>query len=259
LQAAEYLDAAKTVRIVIEAHLLRLDQMIWDHVEVNAEVWSDVAIRLQSPILFREAIAHIIGKWDYPNGLKKEFLKSQDNGPAIVKLAEAKVKEIKDKKVHVERLLIEYFPEKMMHPETPGLVPGRATYATDIYLWQALCLVRQYVTSAYLNNLHHRALDGGASFYRSIGMGGDAYLGRDVLALFHTNFSMSSKGKTCLQSAVEFFKDAIKPIVADLLVLGTHGQQAPDRILPYLTCAEILDEELPWVVERAEAAAKQRD
>jgi hypothetical protein len=69
--------------------------MIWDHVEDNAEVWSDVAIRLQSPILFREAIAHIIGKWDYPNGLKKEFLKSQDNGPAIVKLAEVKVKEIK--------------------------------------------------------------------------------------------------------------------------------------------------------------------
>jgi len=53
-----------------------------------------------------------------------------------------------------------------------------------------------------------------------------------------------------LQVAVEFVKDQLKPIVAELLIDRTQVRRGENDVgLPHLTCTEVADEELPWIVK----------
>ena len=252
LQAAESLDAAPAVRCTVEAQLLRLNQKLWIQIAHNSEAWSDIAVRLQSPILFREAMVHIVGKFHMKNddgsdAVRKSFLELQEHGEVVLKLAEVKARELYEKKLLVERRLLEYYPPAMVHVETPENIPGREVYATDIYLWQALTIARQYIGSAYMQHHNHRANDGGAHFYRDIGAAGSAYIGKDVLARFYRNFGMSTKAKQRLEECLEVVKTSLSKVVEDLLVDRTQLTGGADRPKAgYLLCNEILDEELPW-------------
>jgi hypothetical protein len=255
LQAAESLGAAAAVRCTVEAQLLRLNKKLWIQIADDAEGWSDIAVRLQSPILFREAMVHIVGKFHMKNedgsdAVQKTFLGMQEHGEVILELAELKVRELYEKKLFVERRLLEYYPEAMVHVETPENIPGRDVYSSDIYLWQGLIIVRQYIGSAYMQKVHHRAHDGGTKFYRDIGAAGNAYLIPKVLALFHQSFGMSTKGKQRLAESIEVIKAALSKVVKDLLVDRTQLIWGADRSMAkYLLCTEILEEELPWNLE----------
>lgn len=265
LQAAESLDAAKSVGLTLEAHLLRLSQLLWIHVERNPEAWADVALRLESPIMFREAVIHLIGKYDLPTGIKEYVLLKQKNGKMVLDLVKAKAAELKEFKLEVERELSDFYPSKMVHGTTATVVDGRkeenvagrAIYASDIYLWQALTIVRQYINSAYMSNMHHRSADGGIRFYRIIATGEKAYLRKDTLDRFHEVFSMSTKGKQCLEVALDIIKEHLRPIAGELLFDNLQRIRSPDEsLIEYLTCSDIEDNELPWNV-RAAARARQ--
>lgn len=254
LKAAESLKAVAVVRLIIEANFLRLNQQLWRNIAQSSVAWADVATRLQSPILFKVAMAHIVGRFDLRglDGIDKEFLRGQPNGEMLLRFAAAKARELKDKKLRIERCLVEFYPSRMIHPREPNRTIGRDVYANDIYLWQALTLVRQHLSSAYLANMHHRARDGGASFYYSLAKGGNAYLGPKLLGQFNETFSMSTKAKDRLVRALAYIKESMKPIVAELLVDESQINRGPDEPPPrYLTCCKILDKELPWVVNGA--------
>ena len=198
-------------------------------------------------------MAHLVGRFDLrdKDGVDKEFLKCQPNGALLMEFATKKATELKDRKLWIERMLMEHYPTRMYHPETTSKVPGRDAYGNDIYLWQALTLVRQYFASAMLSNMHHRACDGGAYFYQCIGRGGDFYLNKDVLERFHEHFAMSTKGKECMRMAVTLIKESMQKIVEPLLQDQSQISRRPDGPQPrYLTCSEIEDDELPWLAGR---------
>ncbi|TVY14455.1 hypothetical protein LARI1_G007371 [Lachnellula arida] len=247
LLAAEHLDALHSLHMTLEGIFLRLGQMLWRHVAAKPERWAFMAARIRSAILFREAIVHVVGKLDMKQDIDRRWLMNNPLRCKILELAEKKVKEIKEKKLEVERRLLDYYPPRMMHTQRGNVVPSRATYATDIYLWQARSLVQQYISSSYFSNLHHRGPDGGVHFYRTIGHGGEAYLGKDSLESFYDCFMMSGKAKHCFLDALEFMKDELKPIVRDLLHDRSQAKrhEGEDK-LPWLTCAKILEEEFPW-------------
>ena len=252
LQAAEILKATAAVRNTVEAKLLRLNQKLWYQVARDPESWSDIAVRLRSPLLFREAMVHIVGMFNMklPDGssaIRLPILEKLGYGQDIIKLAQFKVRELYEKKLMVERRLLEYFPPPMVHAETPDMVPGREVYATDIYLWQALTIVRQYIASAYMQKHHHSANDGGAKFYQDIGTAGSAYIGKDVLAKYYQTFGMSTKAKIRLEESLDVVKTYLSKVVADLLVDHTQlGRGAGGSKADYLLCTWILDLELPW-------------
>ncbi|TVY45584.1 hypothetical protein LSUB1_G000942 [Lachnellula subtilissima] len=181
LLAAEHLDALHSLHITLEGIFLRLGQLLWHHMAAKPERWAFMAARIRSPILFREAMVHVVGKLDMKQDIDQRWFMSNPLRRKILELAEKKVKEIKEKKLEVERRLLEYYPPRMMHIQKGSVVPSRAVYDTDIYLWQARSLVQQYISSSYFSNLHHRGPDGGVHFYRTIGYGGEAYLCKDSL------------------------------------------------------------------------------
>ncbi|KAE8454560.1 hypothetical protein EG329_000183 [Mollisiaceae sp. DMI_Dod_QoI] len=250
LQAAEHLEAIPVVRVVVEAHLLRLHQVLWHHISEKAENWIHIAAKLHSPLMFRECMIHLVGKYHLKDGINEDILRSPQHGELGTKvweLIENKAGELKDKKLKVERQLLEFYPYRMVHKEDTTTVPGRAIYASDIYFWQALSLCRQYYASAFCANFHHRAADGGLSFYRSIGAPDATYLRAATLERFHQSFDMSAKGKVCLAAALETIKQDMKPVVKDLLIDRSQATRGPDDPpFDHFTCTEVLDEELPW-------------
>ena len=252
LQAAVWLEAVPCVRLIIEANFLRLNQVLWKHIGDRPEGWIQVAARLQSPLMFRECLIHIVGKYHLENGVDRTFLNKRDHGPVAPKiwaLIVQKAKELKDKKLRVERVLMEFYPDRMIHKEDPETIPGRAIYAADIYLWQALVVFRQFITSAFFSNFHHKAKDGGLSFYRTIGAADATSLRAETLDKFHQSFDMSPKAKGLLIAALEQIKAEAKNVVAELLVDRSQLVRGPnDRPREHLTCTEVLDDEMPWVV-----------
>lgn len=260
LQAAVFLSAVSSVRVIIEAHLLRLNQLLWHHISNRPEGWVHLAARLESPLMFREAMLHIVGKFNLPGGVDIELLQRPafgHSGQRIWSLIKLKVAHLRALKLNTERHLLEYYPARMVHKEDQETyVPGRATYANDIYLWMALTLFRQYVGSSYAMNFHHRAPDGGLAFYRTLGTAETTYIRRNTLEAFHRSFDMSSKGKACLQQAIEAIKTDIKPCLAKLLVDRSQATRSPNAPrLQHLTCTNITDEELPWYVPPPPPAA----
>lgn len=247
LQAGERLGAGNAVRSVVETHLLRLNQKLWGHVGGNPEAWAEMGLRLQSPTIFREAMIHVIGAWNIPQGTRRKELSDMANGQPILDLAQAKHEELLVKKLQIESRMLTFFPENMARQSTATSIPGRAAYATDIYKWQALTIIRQYISDQIQAGRTHQARDGGLGFYRTIGEGGGGYLQREVLERFHESFNMSPRGKACLRAAVAVMKEDFKVTVEELLVDRSLQHRDPNGPqLAYLTCTEILDEELPW-------------
>jgi hypothetical protein len=256
VEAATHLDAVSAVRASVEAKLLRLNSVLWKYLEPRPESWVHLAARLQSPLMFSEAIIHITGKFHLIGGIDENLLMDKEGrhgelGRQIWDLIVKKARELKDKKLRIERRLIEYYPTRMLHKETDNSIPGRAIYSEDIYFWQALTLVRQFVASSIMGNFHHRASDAGIEFYRHLHS--CDYLRPETLASFYECFAMTLKGKQRLMQVLEMIKGDLKPIVRELLVNRSKGDRGPDApALDHLTCIEVLDEEYPWIVPAVE-------
>ncbi|KAF7955805.1 hypothetical protein EAE96_004728 [Botrytis aclada] len=246
LQAAAFIGSLPSVRTYIESYLLRINQKLWVHVAKAPEAWSDVAVRLQSAIIFRESIVHIAGGLELPGLINRSSFDHIEYGKICLQVAERKCRELRDKKIDVERRLLQYYPQRLIRRETPDKIPGRADYGSDIYYWQALTMCRQFFQSSIMANRHHRHEDGGVEFYRTIFR--CDYIDKHAADEFHQLFAMSTKGKQCLADAVEVIKDDHRVIIADLLEdhlqLRTTVRSKPLR---YLTCTRVLEEELPWI------------
>ncbi|RDL41525.1 uncharacterized protein BP5553_01504 [Venustampulla echinocandica] len=244
LLVAENLKAVSAVKDVLEAHLLRLGSQLWVYVSEDPDEWASLGGRMESPLIFREAMIHVVGKIDAKIHIDRDHYARDDLHKRILLLAEEKVRELKARKVACEGDLVAFTPARLMHREENGVVPDRSVYANDIYFWQAHSLIRQYIASAFHKNLHHRAKDGGYKLYRTLYKGGNAYLDITNLPQFFEVFAMSSKGKRILGDAVLSVKHDLKPLLDDLMKdrrQNGHGEE-----LGYLTCTEITDEELPW-------------
>ncbi|TAQ84521.1 hypothetical protein B7494_g7162 [Chlorociboria aeruginascens] len=234
LLGAEHLGAAAAVRNTCESYLLHLDQTLWTYIGSKPEHWADFGFRLQSSMIFKEAMIHVVGAWDLPGALKKDVFNNFENGEAIVRLALLKARELKEKKVAVERRLTEYYPAEMMHVANPTTdVPGRA---------------------------HHRGEDGGVDLYRKIGKGGEAYVDKATRDNFHRSFNMSARGQTRFEEALSLIKGGWKVIVQELIIDNLVADRGPNaKDLAYLTCTNILDAELPWKVAESTASGDDID
>lgn len=267
LQAAENLGAEKSISRVLETHLLRAGQPFWHTVRDDPGKWTDVATRIESPVIYREAMIHLVGAWNMvpdsiDNPIDKEAIRSYKGGAIIEAAVLAKIKGQTEEKRCIEKSLVEHFPPAMIH-QTVQVVnkagkavqkpPTRQNYAEDIYLWQALCLVRMYITTEIRHNGSFREIDGGASFFRSIAAGGNAYLQPQTIENYFNMMHMTERGKICLCNALYDLKNAMKHIVAPLVVNNSCVLQDDGKPMQheYLTHTTISDKELPWNVKPA--------
>lgn len=248
LQAAELLNAEPCVRRDIETHLLRTGNYLWQRVLRDVEYWADIGMRLRSPVIFRESMIRIVGLWNVPSAINKQTLLNTANGVRIYDIAGKKVQEQIVRKMEIEERLRTFFPRVMLHPPSndPDVAtPGRAFYANDVYYWQALTLVRQYIVKEIMSGHGYAAGDGGSKFYNAIGTGGGSYCRAADLEEWHKKFDMTAKGKQRLRDSLNTVKEELKSVVAELMISRSNIPRLPGDY-PYLTFTEFRDDELPW-------------
>ncbi len=254
LQAAEAIDSTPCVRRYIESALLRLGHSLYVTIRGGIEGWADLGIRIQSPAIFREAMVHIIGGWSDPTKVDVGKLEKLEHGETIKNIALAKLGVMVSKMKRIDQELLVHYPTAMLHAANGTVKPGRAIYAGDIYMWQSLMLVRQYVTNAILDYETWGAADGGYKFYRSIYVGNDQYLNRQDIDGFLKSFPMTTKGRECLEVGLLYVKEQMKPLVSDLFACHAQGSTTPDDF-GYFVCASFADNELPWVDKREDLSS----
>ncbi|OBT70241.1 hypothetical protein VE03_00220 [Pseudogymnoascus sp. 23342-1-I1] len=248
LQAAELLKAEPCVRRDIESLLLRTGLYLWQRVLRDAEYWADIGVRLRSPVIFRESMIRIVGLWNLRSVINKQTLLNTAHGVTLYDIANKKVQEQTARKMEIEERLRTFFPHAMLHPvsENPNAVtPGRAFYANDVYYWQALTLVRQYVVKETMAGHGYPSGDGGSMFYNAISAGAGSYCRAVDLEEWHKKFDMTAKGKQRLRDSLNIVKEEMKAVVAELMICRSNIPRLPGDY-PYLTFTEFKDEELPW-------------
>lgn len=249
LIVAEDSDAMGAVAQCLETQYLRMGNRLWTYVQEKYSVWMNIGVRIQSPIIFREAIIHMIGQIDCLmvtikptafEGKGEVFITIRD-------LIQKKIDQLKALKKKSEQELLQFFPIKMYHPHTEnGYNPDRTVYSSDIYLYQARSIWIQYISCAYQKDLHHRADDGGIRLYRTIITGGKAYLEPASLESYTQRFAMSPRALGLLHQAIDEIKEESKGVLKELLRDNTQGQMNDKAQLGYLTCTWIEDSELPF-------------
>jgi hypothetical protein len=244
---AEEHEAMAAVASFLEVNLLRMGPRLWYYISTKPAMWLGIAARLESPIIFKEAMCHAVGRIDAKQFIDRRYFENKgklyDN---ILRLLIQKVEALLALKRRVEWELTGWYPIRMYHPPDEGYVPDRGVYTSDIYLYQGRSVVMQYIAGCYAKGYHSSAQDGGIRFYQTIRHGGDAYCTKDQLQSFHARFAMSTKALAVFNGAVEIIKTEIKGCLDEIMVDNSEGKTNPDSKLGYLTCTITRDDELPW-------------
>ena len=220
-----------------------MGQTLFQAIASNPIAWVDVGYRLESKVIFRDAMTHLVGRYreltskpsEIGSGiglpLGESLLASLPN--PVRELVEAKVLELQQTCQNVEQMLVTYYPAGLHRAAVSNRVArddiGRASYATDIFVWMALALFRHYIGFAIasvcqffitqvtcidsVQGQTYQARDGGYEFYKMIEAGGLEYLHRATLASFHNHFPMSTKGRAVFSNHLEAIKEAAKDYV----------------------------------------------
>jgi len=239
VDVAEDIQSLEHIREVVDLALMRQDQVLWKSIPSNPTGWAELAIRIQSPAIFKEAVIHIVGRWKWEN--EKEMSK------ALYDLCEKKWKEMEFAKRAIELRIAGHYPAFLYRNHADK--PHRTAYAADIYMWMALPLFRQYMAQAGNDGQTRLADDGGYDYYRKFAIGGNAYLNHEDLTTFHQYFPMSNKACSVFEAHMNVLKEEVKVFVKDLMVVRTHVDPANlgyDK--PWLTCAVINKEDYPWYI-----------
>ncbi|EHL03457.1 hypothetical protein GLAREA_00595 [Glarea lozoyensis ATCC 20868] len=247
LLIAEEHEATAAVAGFLEMNLLRMGKRLWYYISTNPKKWLGIAARLESPIMFKEAMCHAVGKIDAKQPIDRTFFENKGKlYENILQIMTRKVHELLALKKRVELELTSFWPMRMYHPPDEGYVPDRGVYTSDIYLYQCRSLVMQYIAGCYANGWHSPAADGGIRFYQTIRHGGNAYCTEDQLENFRARFAMSTRALEPFNQAMEIMKSEIKGCLDPIMDDKSQGFTNPDAKLGYLTCTLTTDDELPW-------------
>lgn len=241
MEAADTIGAIETVREPVDLALLQQDAVLWRSIASNPAIWAELGRRVRSPVIFKEAVIHIVGQWKMLDTITKKFLPED-----IRQLCQTKWDELELAKRAIEIRIAGHYPAFLCQNSENR--PQRTVYANDIYMWMAICYFRQYISQSGNDNENRTAKDGGYAWYKKFATGSDAYLTHEDMKAFHQFFPMSSKACSVLEANMNVLKDEVKVFVKDLMINRTHID--PEKLegvhTPWLTCVVIGMEDLPW-------------
>lgn len=143
---------------LIENHLIVKGQEVFKAISASPVMWIDVAYRIQSKVLFKEALIHLTGNY---NALMltlpdEAFLKKYSRArsildqltPELRNLLEAKRAELKAICQYIEKQVSSHYLPGLQKFSVTGLAKdgtiGRIDYGKDIFSWLAVTLYRHW-------------------------------------------------------------------------------------------------------------------
>lgn len=214
---------------------------------LDAPTWLDLAYRLRSKHIFKEAL--IFGAGRFNTKEVQTAIKVQRMHPDVVATLEHKAGEVKKFAQLVETSLLSYYPKNMLRNRTVGRADrdsiGRSSYANDIMSWIALTVWRHWIAQTICNDKGHMDEDMGYALFDCINKAGEHYLGRGVLEAFHGYFPMSQKGSAVLENRVNELKKHAAETVKKILI-NESSLDTSRYSYEYILSAKILLSDYPW-------------
>ncbi|KAH0137043.1 hypothetical protein KCU67_g15878, partial [Aureobasidium melanogenum] len=158
IEVAEKLDAVSMIAKIIENHLLAKGQDIFKAISVSPVIWIDVAFRIQSKVLFKEALIHLTGKYNAliatppDDALVKKYPRARSVldqlTPELRDLVERKHTMLMQICQTVEKSVSTHYPPGIQKSSVSGQAKtdpiGRIDYAKDVFTWVGVALYRHW-------------------------------------------------------------------------------------------------------------------
>ncbi|KAF2469263.1 uncharacterized protein BDR25DRAFT_288734 [Lindgomyces ingoldianus] len=244
LQIAEYLGCVNVISKPIDAAFFKHGQVLFRAIQTNPRHWADLALKIKSEMMFKEAIVHLSGSWNAISYTNKATL-----GAEIRAVCEKHHNLLMRKRQRVESLLASTYPGNMAAPSDFRPVK-REDYAKDILVWMALGFFRHWFAQQVIMGSGAHSPDGGFALYSRVAKGGDAYMDKDVMGQFNKKFPVTKKAMNVLENHLAEMKIGFQDLVQKQRVLDSNCQLDVHRYpVPYLTCVELDREDYPWLRE----------
>lgn len=248
---ADAVQSLKVVALPLENALIKQGQILWRSISANATIWAGMALRLHSEVIMKEAVIHMAGQW---NKAKER----DDIDDSVRALCEKKWKELRERKIDAEKLIMGHYPSHLTRPTQPNVGLGGQTilfqgvtrvdvYSTQIIAWMAMNLYRHWVGQHICADSTRYAEDEGYAFYNAVAAGGDKYLDNAAVEGFAQFFPMSRKARGSLDEQLGLLKEGVKGYVKEL-VKNRSMLDTKSFNIAHLTCTIVEKEDMPWAV-----------
>ncbi|KAF2019776.1 hypothetical protein BU24DRAFT_386885 [Aaosphaeria arxii CBS 175.79] len=249
LKFAEYLDCTAVIRKPIDVALIKHGQELFRSIQSRPWAWVDLAIRIRSETIFKEAIIHLVGNWKRvkDNGSAMRML--QGGSKEVFTLCERLHQDMAAKGKKLELEVATIYPGGMTQP-TKNVPIKREEYAKDILVWMALSFFRHWFSQRIISEKGSTNVDGGYGLYTQLQKAGNAYMDRTILNQFHSNVPMTKKAMNVLENHLLEIKACIKQVVDKHDILKIYCQLDTKRFeVNYLTGVDVRKEDFPWYAE----------
>ncbi|KAL3705966.1 hypothetical protein TMatcc_006975 [Talaromyces marneffei ATCC 18224] len=247
IDAALSVGAAAAVRAHIDNSLMRQGQLLYRAVLARPIHWAELAIKLESPSIFKDAVIHVVGKWNSLSNAEKRNMQ-----PHFRAICEQKAAELYKIKGATEIRIAGHLPQVLWRKTGATRTIMRANYANDIYMWMAVNIHHQWFHQVIGTERRGRdSPDGGRELYHAIHEGGEKYLNAQDYVSFHNVCPMSKKARTIVYDKVRQMKFEVRKYVRSLVVNRSQLDLKDDLKVNHLLCTEVMDSDLPWNIADA--------
>ena len=236
---AETHGAINTVSARVDVALARHGKSLYRSIANAPLAWMGFACQIHSENIFREAMVHVMGRWNMLTDEEKMVLP-----PPARQSCNRKHAEFQQLKQAIEMRIAGHYPD-FMHKRLDEN-PGRAQYANDIYSWIALSLFRHWFSQNVTDGTNFRAPDGGFRLYSLLHKGGKAYLDRQQCEAFHEYFPMTNKAKLVLENYLTVIKSEVRDFVRPMMQNKTNFEMSEGESFAYLVSVKVEENDYPW-------------
>ncbi|KAI4715500.1 hypothetical protein E4T48_08330 [Aureobasidium sp. EXF-10727] len=259
VEVAERVGSVSMVAKIVESSLLAKGQDIFKAISASPILWIDVAFRIESKVLFKEALIHLTGKYNalaltppdeaFVNKYPRARSILDQLPPNLRDLVERKHAELKRFCQNIEKGISSHYPPGITKTSVTGQAKsdpiGRIDYAKDVFTWVGVACYRHWWGQMIAIDATHNNKFGGHDMYLRLFNGGQNYLGRDVQKGFHQHFPMSGKGEKVLQNNIDIIKAGVTKVVAPLM----NNESQLDIVkspVKWLTCTVVGGADYIW-------------
>ncbi|KAI4741421.1 hypothetical protein E4T50_08113 [Aureobasidium sp. EXF-12298] len=252
LEVAERLGALSMVAKLIENQLIVKGQEIFKAISASPVMWIDVAYRIQSKVLFKEALIHLTGNY---NALMltppdEAFLKKYSRARSILDQLTPELRNLLEaKRAELKAICHSHYLPGLQKSSVTGLAKdgtiGRIDYGKDIFSWLAVTLYRHWWGLTLAAGETYQNKYGGHDMYIRLFNGGKSYLTREVQSSFHQHFPMSNRAQGVVENNLDIMKAGIVKIVTPLM---KNESQLDIAMTPvkWLTCTQVKGADYLW-------------
>jgi hypothetical protein len=242
MDAADSVGAAAAVRAHIDNSLMRHGQLLYRAILILPILWGNLAIRVESPAIFKDAVIHVVGKWNSLSNAEKRNM-----NPHFRAICEQRAAELYKIKGAIEMRIAGHLPQVLWRKAGSTTTTSRTNYANDIYMWMAVNIHRQWFLQVVgIERRGRDGPDGGTELYHAIHEGGATHLNAQDYANFHNICPMSKKARTIVYDKVRQMRFELRKYVKCLTVNRSQLDLKDDLQVKHLLCTEVLDHDLPW-------------